>query len=112
MPEPNFGECTVSLGFGPVVARKVADDRDRPAGAVHPIADLRGHREPSCDYDWFMFSKRTRANRRGEAADRPQRQPEHPLDEIFQKDAKRIRRRHGWSAAVEVALAVLDMLPW
>ena len=78
---------------------------------IEAIADLCGHREPSCGYDWVMFSKRTRVNRRGEAADRRQRQPEHPLDEIFQKDAKRIRRRHGWSAAVEVALAVLDMLP-
>ena len=59
-----------------------------------------------------MFSKRTRAKRRREAADWPQRQPEHPLDEILEKDATRIRRRHGWSAVVEVALTVLDMLPW
>jgi hypothetical protein len=59
-----------------------------------------------------MLSKRTRAKRGREAADAPQPQPEHPLDEIFEKDAKRIRRRHGWSTAVEVVLSVLDMLPW
>ena len=30
------------MGFGPVVARKVADDRDRPAGAVHPARLMAG----------------------------------------------------------------------
>jgi hypothetical protein len=65
-------------------------------------------REPSRGYDRLMFGKRTRAKRRREAAHR--RQPEHPLDETFQKDAKRTRRRHGWSAVVEIAAGVLDMI--
>jgi hypothetical protein len=63
-------------------------------------------------YDRLVFSNRTGAKRRRKADDWGQRQPEHPLDETFQQDAKRTRRRHGLSTAVEVALAVLEMLPW
>jgi hypothetical protein len=68
---------------------------------------------PCCDYDRLVFSKRTRARRRRQAADwrQRQRQPEHPLDEIFKKDAKRTQRRHAWSTAVEVLLAIVDALP-
>ena len=40
--QPDFGAFTVSLRFGPVVARKVADDRDRPAAVVHPARLMAG----------------------------------------------------------------------
>lgn len=59
-----------------------------------------------------MFSKRTRVKRRHEAVDSRQRVPEHPFDEVFQKEDKRIRRRYGWGAVVETVFAILDMLPW
>ena len=58
-----------------------------------------------------MLTRRIRAKRERRAADLCQRLPENPLDEVFEKDAKRIRRRRGWSVAVEVAAAVLDALP-
>jgi hypothetical protein len=56
-----------------------------------------------------VLRKRTWAKRRRKAAD--SRRPEHPLDDAFGKDAKRIRRRRGWGAVVDAALTVLDMLP-
>jgi hypothetical protein len=68
--------------------------------------------KPSRDYDWLVFSKRTRVKRRHEAVDLRQREPEHPFDEVFQKEDKRIRRRHGWGAVVEAVFTILDMLPW
>jgi hypothetical protein len=68
--------------------------------------------KPSRDYDWLVFSKRTRVKRRHEAVDLRQREPGHPFDEVFQKEDKRIRRRHGWGAVVEAVFTILDMLPW
>jgi hypothetical protein len=59
-----------------------------------------------------VFSKRTRVKRRHEAADWRQREPEHPFDQVFQKEDKQIRRRHGWGAVVESVFTILDMLPW
>jgi hypothetical protein len=54
----------------------------------------------------------TRVKRRNEAVDLRQPEPEHPFDEVFQKEDKRIRRRHGWGAVVEAVFTILDMLPW
>ena len=34
------------IGPGPVVARRAADDRDRPAGAVHPARLIAGGGRP------------------------------------------------------------------
>jgi hypothetical protein len=92
-------------------ARRELKAANTPITRKHAESAATGARasEPGCDYDRLVFSKRTRATRRRKAADWRQRQ--RPLDEIFQKDAKRTRRRHAWSTAAEIALAVVDMLP-
>jgi hypothetical protein len=63
------------------------------------------------NYDRPVPGKRAQAKRRKETDSR-QRPAEDPLDEIFEDDERRLKRRRAWSTALEIAAAVLELIPW